>query len=78
VEDSSSYETNPFRIDATAELNRLRPLLAEYDANEHVTDFYNPRPEYGVICAKFIGYSLLAAFPVGIVLVVFAPLFSGC
>ncbi|MGZ8939103.1 MAG: hypothetical protein ACXW32_07820 [Limisphaerales bacterium] len=80
VEDTDQYEFNPIRVEAeaTAELDRLRPLLAEYDPHDHVTEFYNPRPEYGVILAKFIGYSLLAAVPLAIGASIIGSLSIGC
>ena len=80
VEDTDQYEFIPALGEpvATAELERLRPLLADYDPHDHVTEFYNPQPEYGVLLAKFIGYSLLAAVPLAIGASIIGSLSSGC
>jgi hypothetical protein len=80
VEDTDQYEFNPTRVEfeATAELERLRPMLAEYDPHDHVTEFYNPQPEYGVLLAKFIGCGLLVAVPLAIGASIIGALSTGC
>jgi hypothetical protein len=68
------------RMDPAAELERLRPLLAEYDPRAEPVQIHHAPIEYGVLIAKFIGYSLLGAITIGIGLMILAPFLAlgGC
>lgn len=68
------------RFEPAAELERLRHLLIDYDPRQEPTPYDKPPTNYGVLIAKFIGYSLLGAITIGIGLMILAPFiaFSIC
>lgn len=54
------------RLNPAVELERLRPLLVDYDPMDELVTYYHPPRNYGVLIAKFLGYTFLAAVTIGI------------
>ena len=79
LEPESIFSEAPhFRFDPAAELKRLRPLLADYDPRDEPVQYYHPPRDYGVLIAKFIGYSFLGMITLGIGLSILGSFTLGC
>lgn len=80
-EPASIFTEEPrLRFEPVTELERLRPLLIDYDPRNEPAQYYQPPRNYGVLLAKFVGYSLLGAITIGLGLMIIAPFIAvgGC
>jgi hypothetical protein len=81
LEPESIFADEPrSRTNPAAELERLRPLLVDYDPHSEPVQYYQPPRDYGSMIAKFILYSLLGIITLGVGLMIIAPFraLGGC
>ena len=78
--DTIFTEEPRLRFEPVTELESLRPLLVDYDPRSEPAQYYQPPRNYGVLVAKFVGYSLLGAITIGMGLMIIAPFIAlgGC